>query len=229
MAFAGPDAGARQEIPAMSFCILARRLFAASLAGSLVLASTSLAAAHETRVIDDEYRLTVGMIAEPVFVGQKSGLELRVVTQAEDAADQVPVDGLVDTLQAEVAKGDLTRDVEISARFGSPGWYQSYFFPTEAGPYAFRVYGTINGVPVDETYTAGAPGDGASGQFGAVEEVAAGQFPSTLPSDAEIALQAEAGQGAADQLPIALGLGGAGLVLGIIAIALALAGRRRTA
>ena len=75
------------------------------------------------------YGFTVGFIGEPVFAGQKSGLEFYV------EKDETPKEGLEETLKAQVIFADQTRDLEVSARFGAPGWYESVFFPTAAGLY----------------------------------------------------------------------------------------------
>ena len=55
------------------------------------------------------------------------------------------------------------------------------------------------------------------------------QFPNTLPTVAQLSSDATRGAGAADQVPIALALGAAGAILGLVALAVALGGRRRTA
>ncbi len=81
--------------------------------------------------------------------------------------------------------------------------------------------GEIEGQAVDETFTAGPD------TFGEVEELAGGQFPVQLPAPADLARDAEAGAGAATTATIALVLGGAGLLAGLVAIGLTLA-RRRT-
>ena len=189
---------------------------------ALMLAPT--AAAHESRQ-EGEYRVTVGMIAEPVYVGQKSGLEFRVVKGDGEGEDDTPIEGLEETITAQAVKGGVTKDLEVAARFGEPGWYQSWFFPTESGPYEFRLSGTIEGVPYEGTWIAGQPGEGAQGQYGPVQELAGGQFPQVLPSDAQVAANAETGKTA----PIALAIAIVGGILGIVAIGLVLATRRRSA
>jgi len=199
-----------------------RWVVALTAAGLIASMAASPAAAHESRQMGD-YRVTVGMIAEPVFVGQKSGLEFRVVKGTDGEAP--PVEGLEETIKAEVTKGGVTKEVEVAARFGEPGWYQSYFFPTESGPYQFRLFGTIEGTQHESSWTGGQAGEGAQGQYGAVEELAGGQFPRVLPSDAQIAADAES----ARMTPIALGVGILGAVLAVVAIGLVLASRRRTA
>jgi hypothetical protein len=186
------------------------------MAAALVLAAAMPTLAHEQRDVAG-YSMVVGMIAEPVIVGQKSGLEF-LVTQ-----DGAPVTGLADTLNAEAIFGSATRELTLSPRFGEDGWYESYFFPTAAGAYTFHIFGTINGTAIDETFVASSEG------FGEVEEAAANQFPEQLPPIADVAADASRGAAAADQMTLALLLGGAGVVLGVIALGLAVALRRRPA
>jgi hypothetical protein len=183
---------------------------------ALTLAFVGQALAHEEREVGP-YEMEVGFIDEPVFVGQKSGLEFSVFLEGE------PVEGLEDTLQAEVIKDDQSRDLPISPRFGEPGWYQSVFFPTAEGPYTFHIFGTIEDTGVDESFTSSAEG------FSEVEAATAGQFPVQFPAMGDLADQAQRGADAAGLLPVALGLGAAGLLAGLIALGLALAGRRRAA
>ncbi len=70
--------------------------------------------AHEVRQIGD-YEFEVGFIGEPVYTGDKSGLEL-VVTKGG-----TPVEGLEKTLVAEVIYGDARRDLPLSAEVRQPG------------------------------------------------------------------------------------------------------------
>jgi lipid-binding SYLF domain-containing protein len=178
-----------------------------------MIAGIATTLAHETREVG-EYRITVGFISEPVFTGQKSGLEFRVLRGEE------PVEGLADTLEAQAIFGDQTRDLPLTARFGQPGWYQSVFFPTAAGPYTFHIRGEIEGIPFDERFTSG------EDTFHEVQEVTAGQFPVVLPAAGDTARDAQAGAEAATTATIALVLGAGGLVAGLVAIGLTLARRR---
>ena len=122
-----------------------------------------------------------------------------------------------DALRHRVTFGDQTRDLEIEPRFGEPGWYQSVFFPTAAGPYTFRIFGEIEGEPFDESFTSGPD------TFSEVQDVTGGQFPVQFPSTGDIVRDAEAGASAATTSTIALVLGGAGLVAGLVALGLTLA------
>jgi hypothetical protein len=193
-----------------------RLMLAMLMAAALLFAGIGHALAHERREVGD-YQFVVGFIDEPVFLGQKSGLEFSV-TRGEE-----PVEGLEESLQAEVIKDDQTRDLPLSPRFGQPGWYQSYFFPTAEGPYTFHIFGEIEGTAIDESFTSSEEG------FSEVEAATAGQFPVVFPAADELATDAERGADAAGLMPVALGLGGAGLLVGLVALGLALAARRRPA
>ena len=169
--------------------------------------------AHEEREVGD-HTYIVGFIDEPVFTGQKSGLEFGAFHGEE------PLEGLEETLSATVTFGDQTRDLEISPRFGEPGWYQSVFFPTAAGPYTFRIFGEIEGEAFDESFTSGPD------TFSEVQDVTGGQFPVQFPATGDIVRDAEAGAAASTTSTIALVLGAAGLLAGLVALGLTLARRR---
>jgi hypothetical protein len=187
----------------------------AAAAMALLALSGGSVLAHEVRQVGG-YTFVVGFIDEPVFVGQKSGLEILVTT-----GDEEPVEGLEETLIAEAVQGDATRELALSPRFGEPGWYQSFFFATRAGAYTFHITGTIEGLQIDESFTSSPEG------FSEVEEVSSAQFPVQLPAAAELADEARRGADAAGMVPLALGLGAAGLVAGLAALGLALGARRR--
>ena len=197
---------------------LGRAIVAIIVAASLAAISIGPALAHEQREVGD-YTLTVGFIDEPVYIGSKSGLEIRVTT----TADEQPVEGLESSLTASVTQGDTSRDLPLSPRFGQPGWYQSYFVPTVAGAYSFHVTGDIEGTSVDETFSTGPD------TFGEPQSVSAAQFPVQFPGQAELVDDAQRGADAAGQVTIALVLGGLGLVAGLAALGLSLGARRRQA
>jgi hypothetical protein len=156
-----------------------------ALGAALLLASPLTAQAHEVRQLaNGKYQIVVGFIGEPVFAGDKSGLEFFVsdlsapATPAGGAASDedeesagAPVDGLEETLKAEVLFGDQTMELPLSARFNTPGAYESVFFPMKPGDYTFRIYGTLGDTDIDESFTSSPEG------FGAVEDPAPLQFP----------------------------------------------------
>ncbi len=150
------------------------------LVSALLLVTQPAVEAHETRAIaDGQYQIVIGLMNEPVFAGDKSGLEFWVteVSAATPAAgaeeaEGAPVEGLDETLQAEVIYADQTMALPLSPMFGEPGGYYSVFFPTASeGDYTFRIYGEIDGTEIDETFTSGPE------TFGPVEDPAPLRFP----------------------------------------------------
>ena len=145
---------------------------------ALSLVAPQIASAHESRTIaDGAYEIVVGFKNEPVFAGDKSGLEFWVsevgaATPAAGAEDEgVPVEGLEETLQAEVIFEDQTMALPLEAAWDEPGAYGSDFFPSQPGTYTFRIYGTIGDTEIDETFTSGPE------TFGDVADPAPLQFP----------------------------------------------------
>lgn len=186
---------------------------APTLAVALGMVGIGPVLAHESREVG-ELTFVVGFLEEPVFTGEESGLELRVSRGDE------PVEGLEQTLNAEVTYDGETRELPISPVFGSPGAYRSVFFPTAAGQYTFRIFGDVDGTEIDETFTSGPD------TFNDVQEATSGQFPVVHPPTADIVRDAEAGAGAATTATIALVLGAAGLIAGLLALGVSLARRR---
>jgi hypothetical protein len=181
----------------------------------VLMASAATAFAHEERDVHG-FTFEVGFINEPVFVGDKSGLEFFV-----HMGDQA-VTGLEKSLKAEVIQGSARRDLPLNAREDQDGAYQSLFIPTVAGKYTFHITGTLpDGSSMDESFTSSPTG------FSEVQEVSAGQFPIRFPSEAELIAQANKGADASGQVTIAVGLGALGVVLGIAALGVALAARSR--
>jgi len=191
-----------------------RRLGSVGLAAVLLAILAGQALAHEERDVAG-YSMEVGLIAEPVFVGDRSGLEFHVTK------DDKPISGLDQTIKAQVIYGTQTRDLPLVEREEDPGWYESVFIPTAAGKYTFHLTGTIEGTAIDESFTSSPTG------FNEVQEAASGEFPVTLPTEAELQAQAQKGADAASQVTIALAVGGIGLVVGLIALGVAVANRRR--
>jgi hypothetical protein len=152
---------------------------AATSLGAALLAALPLAAdAHESRTIaGGKYEIVVGFMNEPVFAGDKSGLEFWVsdLTKATPVAggeaEGAPMEGLEVTLQAEVIFGDQTMELPLEATWDEPGAYGSVFFPVEPGDYTFRIFGTIGDTEIDESFTSGPE------TFSMVADPAPLQFP----------------------------------------------------
>lgn len=124
--------------------------FTLSIMLSIVFAGGVGAHAH---VHAGDYEVIVGFTGEPALVNQPNGLELRVAKGEGDSA--TPVEGLEETLKAEISVSGQTMQLPLRAVWKTPGAYTSDIIPTEVGAYTIRVYGTIEGTDVDESITAG--------------------------------------------------------------------------
>jgi hypothetical protein len=184
-----------------------------------------VASAHEHRTIaNGQYNVVVGFLDEPSFAGLKNGLDLTVMklggtpaagtpaAESDDGPTGAPVTGLEKMLKAEVISGDQTMELSLAPRWNTPGAYDGVFFPMKPGDYTFRIYGTIDGQQVDESFTS------SPSTFGPVEDPAPLEFPKASAANAPqsmtagfLAGEGGAGVGAASGL-VAL-LGAAGVVL----------------
>lgn len=150
--------------------------------------------AHEGREVG-EYSIVFGWRVEPAYTGILNGPEITVTRHShEEAADEAEhsegdhadeaehsagedhhagegVTGLEDTLQIEVSFGPASRVLNLRAVRSEPGSYTADLIPMMPGDYTFRVFGTIEGVEIDETFSA------ADGQFSSVEPIEDIQFP----------------------------------------------------
>ena len=161
----------------------------------LALAMPLTTFAHETRTIADDYDFVVGFVTEPAIAGEVNGVLLEVSTGDE------PVEGVSDTLQAQIIYGDQTKDVTLTPSFDAPGTYTSTFIPTASGDYTFRFHGQIDGVDVDETFTSSPEG------FDSVAPRSEFEFPAEESSTSrEVAMPALVGG-------VLLALGGLGLTV----------------
>jgi hypothetical protein len=192
-----------------------------ALTGVLVLAAlvslvsvTPQAFAHERQLYTiggQDYLIVIGSLNEPIFVDDKSGVELRVLTADPNnpmnstAEGAVPVEGLEETVQVELGAGNVTKVIQLEPAFGEPGAYEAPFYPTVATTLTYRLFGTINNTPVDLTFTctptgeAGATADnstvqvsegvvrkGIEGGYGCPAPVTDAGFPEPLMSNNEI-------------------------------------------
>ncbi|MCM8747794.1 hypothetical protein NET02_01385 [Thermomicrobiaceae bacterium CFH 74404] len=189
---------------ALSFPTRLVVVLAVAIAG--LIATIGSASAHEHRHVG-EYEIVVGFLNEPAIVEEPNGLELRVMKGEGDAAQ--PVEGLADTLQAEVMYGDQVMPLQLRPAFGEPGSYKAEFIPTAEGAYTFHIFGTIEGTPIDERFTSGPE------TFSEVQSRADLSFPQRVSPASEI--ERMAGE-ANDAAATARLLGIAGLVVGLLGL-----------
>ncbi len=140
-----------------------RRLLAlVTLTAVLSLCVSPIAGAHQRQLFQigtADYLFVVGFLNEPVFTGDKSGVDLFVwvpdpANPMDSRAPNIkPVEGLEKSLKVEVKAGPAARTFDFYPAFRSPGHYEAFFFPTVATTYSFRIHGTVNTVPVDLTFS----------------------------------------------------------------------------
>ncbi len=216
--------------------------------------------AHEGREVGD-YNINIGWIVEPAYEGFLNGVEVRIarvteggddhgesasMSESDDSGstmmmaadhhdDSGGVTGLEKTLQVEVVyvSTGASRVLNLTADATVKGRYTGDLLPTTPGVYEFRVFGTIEGMVVDETFAS----LGGGGGFDDIHSTAELQFPDRLPSNRELESAvrgaistAEQAQDAAEEGPdvlpiLALALAVSGLVLGAAGLTIGL--RRR--
>lgn len=190
-------------------------LIALALSLLLVVGLAGAALAHEHREVGP-YEMVVGWRIEPALVDQPNGLDLRVALHVEEGSEEegAPIEGLEETLQAEVIYGDQTMPLDLRAAFGRPGAYTADVIPTVPGSYIFRIFGTIEGTEVDESFNS------ADGEFSDIGALEALQFPSSTATD-EPAMVASAQEVNNARLFGIAGtiLGALGLIMGGLALA----------
>ena len=179
----------------------------------MTLCFASVVSAHESREVGD-YQITIGFLNEPAIIEEPNGLDLRVAR----IDGEEPVDGLAETLQAEVIYGDQSMSLELRPAFGQPGAYQSNFIPTAEGAYTFHITGTIEDMEIDETFISGPD------TFAEVASRTAMSFPNEVGPVGDVAETASDASDSADSAQmlsiVAIVIGLLGLVAGGVAIAL---------
>ena len=162
-----------------------------------LFSSVALVFAHEGREVG-EYVIEIGWRVEPAYTGLMNGPEITVSrhsggdeaehtegeatpepqgehtngeTEEHEEGESSGVTGLEETLQIEVIFGPASKTLNLRPIVGEPGHYTADLIPTRPGDYTFRVFGTIEGTEIDETFSA------ADGQFSSVEPIEDIQFP----------------------------------------------------
>ena len=125
-----------------------------------------IAAAHEHyeyMIGAETYEVTIGSLNEPLVVDDKAGVDFRIAKKGNATASSAgdhhgsgesePVVGLEETLKVDVIAGERRKTFDLTPVYSVPGSYKAQFYPTEATQLSYRVYGTIAGIPFDQTYS----------------------------------------------------------------------------
>lgn len=166
--------------------------------------TASIASAHGHTEVGD-YELVIGFHNEPAYEGEPNGLDLFVTNKKTGEK----INGLEDTLKAEIIFGGATKVLQLKPQWGQDGAYTAYVLPTKDGDYTWHIFGTIQNTPVDVSMMS------SPTTFGSVEAKNTVAFPAAEAAPAELQAQAAA---AAQTAQIALIIGVVGAVLGIIGV-----------
>ena len=103
---------------------------------------------------------------------------------AGEQPTETPVEGLEGSLQVEVTHTatEASRVLTLSVVPDKPGHYTADLIPTAAGVYQFRVFGSVEGNQIDESFIS----KGGGGDFDDVVSSSALQFPEKLPELREL-------------------------------------------
>ena len=213
----------------------------ALVAGWLIAAP---AASAHTHVHVGEYELGIGWGVEPTYVGVPNFVELSIENEAGDpVTDLKPGDITVVVSTAGQSTEPLSIEPQfVVGEFGEPGQYGADVLPTAPGDYTFTFAGTLKGETVDVTVSSG------DDTFSPVQASTDVEFPVKVPTMAEVAerlqridgriqdattgaqASADAAVDAANRATqLGVGIGGLGLVVAVIALAVAWRAARKAA
>ena len=155
----------------------------AALALAATVSVTPQAFAHQRQLYtigDQDYLIVIGSLNEPIFVDDKTGVDLRVLRadpnnpMNSSAEGATPVEGLEETLQVELGAGNATKVLQLEPAFGEPGAYEAPFYPTVATTLTYRLFGTINNTPVDLTSTCTPTGEAGAATDNSTVQISEG-------------------------------------------------------
>jgi hypothetical protein len=170
-------------------------------ATALLFTFSQAALAHGHTEVGD-YELVIGFHNEPAYQGEPNGLDLFVTNKKTGEK----VNGLEETLKAEIIFGSSKKELKMEAQWGQEGAYTAYVLPTEGGDYTWHIWGEIEGTPVDVSMTS------SPDTFSSVEAKSAVAFPVVESTPAELQAQAAT---AVQTAQMALGVGIVGALLGV--------------
>lgn len=127
-------------------------LTATTFVSSLALYQNAYAHQRQLFTIgNDDYLSVVGSLNEPIFVGDKTGVDMAAYWP--DPNDPVnskangtkPIVGLENMLKIELAAGDKKKILNSEPAYQNAGHYEASFFPTIETTYNYTLFGNING------------------------------------------------------------------------------------
>jgi hypothetical protein len=121
------------------------------------MSSKGLVYAHQKQLYtigNTKYLFAAGFLIEPVYLDDKSGVDLHVYTpdpkdpMSTDSNSTKPVEELQNSLKAEISAGAKTKVLDLEPDEEQPGHYTASFIPDVETIYKFRIFGNLSGSPV---------------------------------------------------------------------------------
>ena len=225
-------------------------LIAGAIAGLLLVSLAPIVGAHGHTTASG-FHFVIGWSGEPAFVGEPNGIQLFVSDADEKPITDIPADAIkvvVTTAGQDSQSLSLSPAFDVEEGFGTPGEYSTDLIPTAPGDYTFHFTGTIHGTAIDVSMAAG------DETFDGVVAPADIEFPVKQPTLTEVGTRLDRIDGRLDALqssapaPGAIAdaqaaataasatadrallmgtlIGGAGLILAIVAVVMAVRARR---
>lgn len=195
---------------------------------SLVIAVTPASAHEEKRI--GPLTMETGWLQEPAYAGVPNAVEVGL------SRGKAPVRDAALTVQVVFGEADAaTRSdpLPLDPVADDPGEYRAFVIPTRPGTYSFLITGRAADKKVDEELTSGPK------TFDDVIPASDAQFPQADPSQGELgdrleridarlaALRAQLADGGQGDEGAPLWLSALGLFVAVMALVVALTGRRR--
>ena len=125
--------------------------------------------AHERQIFEINginYQFVVGSVSEPVYIDDKSGVEIRIERlnimpgheEHHGGVGPGAVEGLEKTLKVELISEDKRKPLDLAPAYGEVGLYRAPFFPTASAELSYRFFGTLEDIPIDVTFTCSSAG-----------------------------------------------------------------------
>jgi hypothetical protein len=166
---------------------------------------SQFAFAHEKQLLsinEKPYLFVVGSVGEPIYINDKSGVELFAYTPdpndplSEDSNGTKPITGLEKSLKVEVSAGPTNKTLDFEPDEENPAHYTATFFPSAETTYTYTLTGTVDNTPVHISYSCvpggveddddeSAGGDNTKTVLsqGVIREQIAGGFSCPMPRD----------------------------------------------
>ena len=190
---------------------------------TIFLVGVTPAFAHSNITVD-KYNIEVGWKDEPPLVGQQNAITFEFTIDEGNGVSSGVVNAFKD-LTATVKSGSVSKQLDILSG-EKTGQYYAIIIPTQTGTLTIDLSGTLNGIPVNKQVEiedvaninaiAFPPTDSSGSSDLAKIKNAIGQLQQDV---SQISQGGQSGAGKSyDYAIFAMGLGAAGVILGVISL-----------